>query len=362
MSIDALGQMKASDWDAWAESGFFIALNAQSLLVGWGKPQRLESPGKARLALFAPDFYLEDPSPWFVFPNYAVTSTADLIKLSEDRVKSQAPWNWQEPDQEEFSKRFGSVMVAIEKGEISKAVPVVFATAQAKSVKEDFPRLVSALLRNFGKRTPYGFWFEDEGMLGASPEVLFHIRGNDSILETMALAGTRLTDFELKSSLINDPKEMYEHELVVRGIKEQLKSLGDLRITPTYIWDIGRICHLRTDIEVELRDLDFTADNFKRVLEVLHPTAAMGIAPVSKPFRYLKNFEGHVERGRFGAPFGVWDSSGRTRVLVAIRNLIWSGKLAQIGTGAGLVKQSVLDSEWREHGVKRQTVMELFEF
>src|SRR5690606_7658859 len=86
---------------------------------------------------------------------------------------------------------------------------------------------------------PYGFWSFDgdvvEGMIGATPEVLFSNRigrknGQADRIETMALAGTRAktSDPDGAKRLFEDPKERHEHQIVVDDIMVELSRFGEI--------------------------------------------------------------------------------------------------------------------------------------
>jgi menaquinone-specific isochorismate synthase len=75
------------------------------------------------------------------------------------------------------------------------------------------------------QRYVYGIWNQEEGILGATPETLFHTSGK--MVQTMALAGTAMKTSENRPlDLLKDAKEMKEHRLVVEDIQKQLTPLG----------------------------------------------------------------------------------------------------------------------------------------
>ena len=70
----------------------------------------------------------------------------------------------------------------------------------------------------------YALWTKEKGILGFTPEFLFEKKGRS--LKTHALAGTRKKGEE---SLLKNKKELKEHEIVVKGLRESLKDLGGLK-------------------------------------------------------------------------------------------------------------------------------------
>ena len=319
MSADAVRNLDEKVIDSFLGNGCFIELGLQKCLVAWGNPKRLKKPNIEKPQFYLPDFYLEDKSPWVSFEHVAVTHTialADALQSFSEQPKLDLIF--QEPDFAQFENVFGKIKSSIQNSEIKKAVPVVFAKANGSITKAMRAQYIQNLLRRQNKQTPYGYLTPTSGLLGATPEILFSYDNKNLRLETMALAGTRRSDQEKVNSLSEDEKEMYEHQLVVQGLKEKLKELGDLEISPTYVWDLGMISHLRTDISIELSGQPISSALFVEMCERLHPTAALGVAPQSADWRYLKSCEGTLDRARFGAPFGVLNPMGKSLALVAI--------------------------------------------
>ena len=65
-------------------------------------------------------------------------------------------------------------------------------------------------------------------------------------------------------------------------------------------------------------------------------------------------------RGLFGAPFGYQAANGSSLCLVAIRNVQWSGSAVRIGSGAGILAESIFENELAELESKREQVKNLF--
>lgn len=347
----------------WLKSGFLLGLTPEQILVGWGQKRELSEPPIEGPALYCPDFYLEAAKPWIEFENYEIYSKvelADLLKKEADQG-SDEPLEWQPPQLSEFKSVIEVIQSEIALGGLNKAVPVVFEKASAHLEETRRIRLLRNVLARADKRIPYGYWTETSGIIGATPEILFCYNHFDQSLDTMALAGTRLTEMEKESSLLSDEKELYEHELVVQSLKQKLRKFGDMEVSPTYVWELGPICHLRTDFTVELKDKPTGPEFFEKMVRQLHPTPALGISSSRFDFEWLKKIDGNVNRRRFGAPFGVINMKGRSRVLVAIRNIQWDHENVYLGSGCGVVAQSELEREWHELEIKRKTIKHLLD-
>lgn len=196
----------------------------------------------------------------------------------------------------------------------------------------------------------FGFWNGDAGVLGATPEVLFHVK--DHQLKTMALAGTRSQ--EKKQELLKDSKELKEHQFVIEDLKQKLEKFGWAKVGKTEIAEFGTIAHLKTEIEIELSHLEVD-DLLKR----LHPTAALGVFPRNYGIQWMKDLPYQEQRGVFGAPLTFSLSHTEVISIVAIRCLQWSPLGSQIGTGCGIIESSDLQREWSELALKRQSVMKI---
>ena len=345
--------------------GALLGLGLEKCLVAWGEPERFNlansnTPNSNDAAFYVPDFYLEDAKPWARFENMAITRRDHLATLlSEFSNQPQLDIRWQPPGRSEFAEKFELVQNAIRQNIIRKAVPVVFAHAKVTLTASMRAKAIRSLLLQAKKPIPYGFWTPEEGVLGATPEKLFNYNVREGVLETMALAGTRSSALEATKSLVNDPKEMFEHDLVIKGLKEKLKPFGDLKVSPTYVWDLGPISHLRTDISVEFDRPPAAENSFTEMCALLHPTAALGVSPNNADWRFLKKCDGTENRLRFGAPFGFLQSAGSSQALVAIRNIQWRGDELLLGTGCGVVEQSQFENEWQELEIKRNSVRAL---
>ncbi len=355
---------EVSNLNDWLKSGFLLGLrhaaSPDSYLIGWGAVKRHKTLPKGQPALFASDFFLEDQCPWWTFENLAILSKAQLQeKLSPISKSSKIlKVEWEAPDETKFEEDFAAIQNAIEIGVLEKAVPVTFERAELKIDVEVRAGLVTNLLSSHGERTVYGLWQEDFGILGASPEILFAFDDSTGDLETMALAGTRKTDNEKQISLLLDPKEIYEHNVVVQDLRRKLKNIGDLSITEPYVWDLGMISHLRTDVKVKIKKQ--ANRSVAKLIRLIHPTPALGVASEVESFKWLKNLSGADRRARFGAPFGIAQLDGHSEILVAIRNLQWAANEVLLGSGCGIVAPSNAEREWQELELKRRSVKALF--
>ncbi len=198
--------------------------------------------------------------------------------------------------------------------------------------------------------------------LGASPERLLSITtsSNGRRLTTDALAGSAprgdnaKADQHIAQQLLNNPKERYEHQVVVEFIEEQLTQLG---LTPQFahspqLLRLANIQHLHTPIQASLpSDLKPLS-----LVKILHPTPAVAGLPRPIASKLLKTTES-FDRGLYASPIGWIDASGNSEFIVGIRSALIDGRRARLFAGAGIVAQSKPYSELAEVKLKLQALL-----
>lgn len=315
---------RTSDGFAWLNDG----LDPRTIRVrGWS-----DQPEVGALSFFAPNFALSAPRPWLVGEE-----TTELAEVARPlpQLKSR-----QKPSDLAFHKLHAEIIRRIQEDGFKKVVPLIYEEFEF-SAPLTYQMFASALTPGPNEYS-YGFDFSEEGLCGVTPELLFQVK--EGILTTMALAGTGAVN---GPSLLENPKERTEHQLVIDHIESELKDLGAVEIQPTVERSYRRLKHLFTPIEVRLnREVEFG----ELVLR-LHPTAALGGWPRKGALKWLEQQDFHALRRRFGAPFG-FQSENEMRCVVAIRALQWTGNKALMCAGCGIVEQSLAANEWNELQLK----------
>lgn len=203
-----------------------------------------------------------------------------------------------------------------------------------------------------GTGQPYGFWTNDYGVIGSTPELLYSVKAN--ALKTFALAGTARAGQE--QELLNSKKDRFEHELVITDIKEKLQPFADeTSIGETFTIPFRNLVHLKTPISATVSD----ETDLQALTSQLSPTAALGGYPMKEAKEFLKKtqyFRKFPNR-YFGSCFGIV-SQDWTEFVVSIRNVQWSGEELFIESGGGVVPYSVLQKELDEIHWKRKVIRE----
>jgi menaquinone-specific isochorismate synthase len=337
------------------ESGAISSLTHGRVLVAWGNKSSYSSFSEldvTKPAFYYPDFFLKAPLPWIQFSDWRIVEVRSFIKEIISSSFSEIKWSLD--DKKLFQNAFEELKILFEKKQLKKAVPYVFARSSENMHAERLKKtLKQALL--FSETTPlhlYGYWNSQQGMLGITPEILFlYDEVNKSLIKTMALAGTKKEANQV--NLFKDPKELFEHQLVVEGIAQSLSKFGEVMIGKLQLMQLPRLTHLMTPIELQLRQ----STSFESLIEALHPTPALGSFPKQQGEEWLRNYQSQLDRKSFGAPVGFsFPEQKICKCHVAIRNVQWDSEGMQIGAGCGVVLDSQFDQEWKEICLKLQAI------
>ncbi len=257
----------------------------------------------------------------------------------------------------DFEKTIQSILGKIQRGELEKAVPVVFSRTAHQATLANKVSWMLNLLQTPPNLNAFGFWEKEFGIMGATPEILF--RRKNGKVTTMALAGTMpRSEIGKRNSLLKDPKELHEHQLVVEDLQRQLSKWGWVKKTPPRILELPTLLHLQTLLEI-----DGVNCGVKELILQLHPTPALGVAPRAYGYHWLSSTSDQEGRRVFGAPILFSIPAGPDSVeseefcLVAIRNIQWDAEGCRVGTGCGVVNESQPDQEWQELQEKFNSVM-----
>ena len=211
--------------------------------------------------------------------------------------------------------------------------------------------------------SPYMFLL-DSGqarILGASPETLVRVR--DRVVMTCPIAGTRHRgasaeeDLRLEDELLADPKERAEHVMLVdlgRNDLGKVSEPGSVRVTRRM--DVERyshVMHMVSEVEGRLRPEKDAWD----ALFACFPAGTLSGAPKVRAMEIIDELE-EVRRGVYGGAVGYRNVNGDLDVCIAIRTLVERGGVVQVQAGAGIVYDSVPETELEECRNKANALIE----
>jgi isochorismate synthase len=208
----------------------------------------------------------------------------------------------------------------------------------------------------------YNFVFEPRphhAFLGATPELLVRVHGNQ--LASMALAGSikrgrdAAEDATFAQTLLNSAKDLHEHSIVVDEIRRRLQPLATaLDVAPQpKVLKLGNIQHLLTPVQAQLAQ----ADGALSLVELLHPTPALGGQPREAAMAFIREHE-PVTRGWYAAPVGWLGPSLDGVFCVAIRSAVTQRERAWLYAGSGIVASSRPQAEWDETAIKFRPMLQ----
>lgn len=244
------------------------------------------------------------------------------------------------PKADKWNENVVKVLEQIKKGQCQKVV-------LARKTDLTFKEVINPwdMLKTLKKVTPcsYHFAFEFNGgvFLGASPERLYKRKGR--MICSEALAGTKPRLNQAKE-LLNSPKDIHEHSLVVSAIKRDLMPLcKDLNVDENpKIRELSNGIHLNTELMGTLKD----NVNDEDILQALHPTPAVGGAPTAIALISIRRLES-FGRGWYAGPLG-YVGLDWSEFVVGIRSGFIKGKKLSVYAGAGIVEGSKPLDEWEE--------------
>jgi menaquinone-specific isochorismate synthase len=247
----------------------------------------------------------------------------------------------------------------IDKGKIDKVV-----LARRTDVK--FKEAVEAVdyvhaLKSANERC-YFFLFQPKqgtAFLGATPERLLKIENNRLISEAVSGSVARgadpYEDKHRRAWLLQNQKELSEQKFVTDDLIAKFRKLTreiDLPGPPEIV-KLANVQHLASKVSGVLKN----GISVGKMVSSLHPTAAVGGCPVSAAISLIERLE-PFSRGWYAGPVGII-SHELTEMAVGIRSSLVIDSVVSLFTGAGIVKGSTPESEWKEIEDKMSTAFKV---
>src|SRR5580765_3791976 len=196
-----------------------------------------------------------------------------------------------------------------------------------------------------------GLQSEDMTILGSSPEMLVRVSGKK--LEYRPIAGTRkrgkdeAEDLRLEEELRNDEKERAEHVMLVdlgRNDVGRVSDFGTVKVRDLmFVERYSHVMHLVSAVEGTLRQDLSPVDAFAACF----PAGTLTGAPKVRAMEIIEEVE-PIRRGIYGGSILYADFAGNLDSCIAIRTMLMKGKKAYVQAGAGIVADSVPESEYQE--------------
>ncbi|KPI00186.1 isochorismate synthase [Actinobacteria bacterium OK074] len=283
-----------------------------------------------------------------------------LVALPLPGPQGSTTWQVREvPAPEHYAAAVAAAVARMRAGEFDKVV--LARTLELTSPDEpDLP----AMLRALARRDPAGYTFAvpsgpDRTLIGASPELLVARRGATLTANPLAGSAPRSADLaedvRAAAALLDSPKDLHEHAVVVAAVREALAPFcGRLEVPgrPTLV-RTAAMWHLSTTVTGELTDPHVSALDLALAL---HPTPAVCGTPTDVARAVIAESE-PFDRGPYTGMVGWQDAEGDGEWVVTIRCAEAEGRRLRLFAGAGVVAASSPEAETAETGAKFRTFL-----
>lgn len=202
---------------------------------------------------------------------------------------------------------------------------------------------------------------DDVQIISTSPETLVKLQNGK--LSTYPVAGsrprgkTRDEDLALEQELLQDEKELAEHNMLVdlgRNDIGRLAKFGTVKVSEyQQIHRYSRIMHICSEVNGIIAD---GLDAFDAIQSIL-PAGTLSGAPKIRACQLIDEIEAEP-RGIYGGALGYIDFRGNMDTCIAIRMAVKKNNKVTVQAGGGIVADSVPHMEYLESENKAKAVIQ----
>lgn len=190
-----------------------------------------------------------------------------------------------------------------------------------------------------------------KSIIGTSPEMLVRVTGG--LVETFPIAGTAPVtgdpgrDAEAAKMLLQDPKELAEHTMLVdlgRNDIGRVCRYGSVRpVELMKVKQFSHVQHMVTHLEGVLDDGRDMFDAFRAIF----PAGTVSGAPKIRAVEIIDELEPEP-RGTYAGAVGYFSFNGCCDFAIAIRSIFVDKDRGYVQSGAGIVADSIPQKEFEE--------------
>lgn len=274
-------------------------------------------------------------------PQADLAAAANAATLPESAFES----GFKQPD---FEAAIGNIKEYILDGDVMQVV-----ISQRLSIPFAAEPLELYRALRYLNPSPYMYFLnlEDVHVVGSSPEILARVENGK--VTVRPIAGTRprgkdeAEDKALEQDLLADPKEIAEHLMLIdlgRNDAGRVSRTGTVKVTDQMVIErYSHVMHIVSNVEGELKADCDAIDVLKAAL----PAGTLSGAPKVRAMEIIDELE-PVKRGIYGGAVGYLAWNGNMDTAIAIRTAVIKDQQLHIQAGAGVVADSVPESEWNE--------------
>jgi anthranilate synthase component 1 len=201
--------------------------------------------------------------------------------------------------------------------------------------------------------SPFLIFFDygDFSIVGSSPEILVRLR--DETVTIRPIAGTRPRgktpeeDRALAADLLADKKELAEHLMLLdlgRNDVGRVAKIGSVKVTERNLIEYySHVMHIVSNVDGKI-DPQYDAMN---ALMAGFPAGTVSGAPKVRAMEIIEELEPE-KRGIYGGAIGYFAADGAMDTCIVLRTAIVKDGTMYVQAGAGIVADSVPESEHQE--------------
>jgi len=231
----------------------------------------------------------------------------------------------------------------------------IFQVVLSQRFSADFTLPPTALYRALRRTNPSPYmYFLDFGgfaVAGSSPEILVRVENGEVTIRP--IAGTRkrgatpTRDQELATELLNDPKELAEHLMLLdlgRNDVGRVARTGTVKVTDKFFLEYySHVMHIVSNVVGEL-DPQY---DFVDALSAGFPAGTVSGAPKLRAMQIIDELE-KARRGIYGGCVGYFGADGTMDTCIVLRTAIVKDGRLYAQSGAGIVADSKPELEQLE--------------
>ena len=231
----------------------------------------------------------------------------------------------------------------------------IFQVVPSQRFSTPFKKKSISFYRALRRLNPSAFMFHmnlgDVRLVGSSPEILVRVRNGRVAIRP--IAGTRprsgdpVEDAKRAESLLNDPKEISEHLMLLdlgRNDVGRVAAYGSVEVTEQFIVErYSHVMHIVSHVEGDLREGLDAVD----ALFAGFPAGTVSGAPKIRAMQIIDEMETHA-RGIYGGAVGYFGWNGDLDTCIALRTAVLKDGQLHIQAGGGVVLDSNPQYEYDE--------------
>ncbi len=249
---------------------------------------------------------------------------------------------------EQFFKMVADSKEMVKSGDVFQILMTNRYTREAKVDPFSFYRILRTK-----NPSPYMFLmeYEDFSIVGSSPEVMIRLSEGELLLRPIAgtrrRGATKELDLEMEEELLNDPKELAEHLMLIdlgRNDVGRVAKTGSVKVQDMmHIERYSHVMHIVTDVVAELREDKDMFDLFAATFTA----GTMTGAPKIRAMELIAQYEG-LKRGFYSGAIGYFGFDGNMDSAITIRTSLVKPDRVILQACAGIVADSKPELEYLE--------------